>query len=76
MSDNRTIAASIWPRLAADRPAPSPSPQQRPSSLAASMWPSLVVAAPKPVPEHILEIRQALKDMNAALKAERLEGKR
>jgi hypothetical protein len=75
MPDNRTIAASIWPHLAADRPAPSPSQQSRPSGLAASMWPSLV--PPKPASPHIVLIRKLLKETTASILAERRrEGKR
>jgi hypothetical protein len=47
MTQRDQIAASIWPHLAGDRPAPSEQPRAA-SALAASMWPSL---APKKPPK-------------------------
>jgi hypothetical protein len=73
MTTRNQIAASIWPNLAADRPTPSEQPRST-NALANSMWPSL--APKKQPPPHILLIRQLLKETTAALKAERLAGKR
>jgi hypothetical protein len=47
MAPRNETAASIWPHLAADRPAPRETPRQT-SPLAAALYPNLVPPKPKP----------------------------
>jgi hypothetical protein len=76
MTQRSDTAASIWPHLAADRPAPRAQPRQ-PSPLAAALYPALVPKLPTPSnPQRDILLRN-LRALNARIDARlKREGRR
>jgi hypothetical protein len=61
MTQRNDMAASIWPHLAKDRPAPSAQPRDR-NLLAEALYPNLVPKKPPPINRYREALHRGLRE--------------